>query len=138
MIHDLTRVPSPRVRAILSIPSLCIAVAFCIALASCGDDSPTDGGDDGTFTGTIHIRDFSFSPRNVTISVGDSVTWRWEGSNSHSVTNGTDPATGGNLFDHGPKQTGTFGYRFNNSGSFPYFCRPHFSMGMTGTITVQP
>jgi plastocyanin len=136
MNHDLTRVPS---RALLSIYTLCIAVSFCIVIASCGDDdSPTDGGDDGTFNGTIHVRDSSFSPRNVTISVGDSVTWSWEGSANHTVTNGTSPATGGNLFDDGPKSSGTFGYRFTSAGSVPYFCRLHFGSGMTGTITVEP
>ena len=133
MIHDLTRVPS---RALVSIYTLCIAVCLSIVIASCGDDeSPTDGGD-GTFNGTIRVLDNAFSPRSVTISVGDSVTWSWQGSNQHTVTHGT-PGNPGGLFDNGPKSSGTFGYRFTSAGSVPYFCEVHGS-AMTATITVQP
>jgi plastocyanin len=106
---------------------------------SCSDDS-TSPEDEGPFTGTIRILNNRFSPDDVTIAVGDSVTWRWEGGNSHSVTQGTTPNASQDptrLFDHGPKTTGTFGYRFTSAGNVPYFCRPHFAAGMTGTIRVQ-
>lgn len=117
---------------------LWIALASLIAL-SCGDDS-TSPEDEGPFTGTIRVLNNRFSPDDVTIAVGDSVTWRWEGGNSHSVTQGTTPNPSQDptrLFDHGPKTTGTFGYRFTTAGTVPYFCRPHFAAGMTGTIRVQ-
>lgn len=32
-----------------------------------------------------------FEPANVTIGVGNSVTWKREGRNAHSVTQGTTP-----------------------------------------------
>lgn len=137
MTHDATRVLTRRSCALRYLSSIFIATIFSIALSSCGDDeSPTDG--DGPFNGTIHIVDNAFSPKNVTISVGDSVTWRWEGSNSHTVTHGTDPGNLGGLFDEGPKSSGTFGFRFTSAANVPYFCKPHYSMGMTATITVQP
>jgi plastocyanin len=31
----------------------------------------------------------------------------------------------------------TYSHTFTQAGSFPYFCRPHCSMGMTGTVVVQ-
>lgn len=107
-------------------------------IASCGGDDTTNPPDDGVFNGTIRVLDNRFSPASVTISAGDSVTWRWEGNNFHTVTHGTDPATPAvKLFDEGPKQSGTFGYRFNDPGTYPYYCDPHRTMGMTATITVQ-
>ena len=118
-----------------------VVVAMSALFVACGDDDdPTDPDDGGTFNGTIRIVDNGFSPRNVTISVGDSVTWRWDGNNSHSVTHGTSPTSppdASKLFDSPIQSSGTFGYRFNNAGTFPYFCRPHFP-AMTGSVVVQP
>ena len=31
----------------------------------------------------------------------------------------------------------TFEVRFDQVGTFPYYCNPHRSLGMTGTIIVQ-
>jgi plastocyanin len=122
----------------LTRPSV-VCATFAIAIAAlfmaCGSNSTT-APTDGPFTGTIHVLDNHFSPASVSISVGDSVTWRWEGTHEHTVTEGTSP-TSSHLFDTPLKTTGTFGYRFNNAGTIHYFCRPHFSLGMKGTITVK-
>jgi plastocyanin len=107
---------------------------------ACSDDDSTGPPDDGgTFNGTIRVLDNRFSPASVTIAAGDSVTWRWEGSNFHTVTHGTNPTTPAvKLFDSSPaKASGTFGYRFDDPGTYPYYCDPHRTMGMTGTVTVQ-
>lgn len=111
--------------------------AVLLCLASCGDDNSTEPTDDGPFTGTIRVLDTRFSPAAVTIAAGDSVTWRWEGSMGHSVEEGTSLTNPTPLFDSGVKTSGTFGYRFTAAGTYPYFCRPHFAVGMKGTITVQ-
>jgi plastocyanin len=121
--------------------ALAVALTASLALLSlaCDDDDSTGPPDDGTFNGTIRVLDNRFSPASVTISAGDSVTWRWEGSNFHTVTHGTNPTTPAvKLFDSSPaKGSGTFGYRFNDPGTYPYYCDPHRTMGMTATITVQ-
>lgn len=117
------------------------ASALLVVVASCGGDDSSGPGDNGAFTGTIHILDNRFSPASVTISAGDSVTWRWEGNNFHTVTQGTNPTTpppDQKLFDSGLKDSGTFGFRFNDPGTVQYYCDPHRTMGMTGTITVKP
>jgi plastocyanin len=117
-----------------------LALVFALPFVACGDDDPTEP-EDGPFTGTIRVLDNRFSPANVTISAGDSVTWRWEGNDGHTVTHGTSPTSpplASKLFDTPERTSGTFGFRFNSAGSFPYFCRPHLAMGMSGTITVQP
>jgi plastocyanin len=136
MIHDTTNPTSRFLRLLVSIIGIAVATGLAIGMPACGDDDPAAPNDDGPFTGTIQVRDNSYSPRAVTISVGDSVTWQWVGSTSHTVTHGT-PGNLGGLFNEGPKSSGTFGYRFNAPGSIPYFCIPH-APNMTGTITVNP
>ena len=127
----------PPARSAVVLSTLIVLAAF---VASCGGDDATAPPVDGPFTGTIHVLDDRFSPASVTIAAGDSVTWRWEGSHSHSVTQGTTPNASedpSRLFDSPIKSSGTFGYRFTSQGTVPYFCRPHFALGMKGTITVQ-
>jgi plastocyanin len=121
-----------------------LGVAFVLALGAmfvaCSDDDDSTGPDDD-FTGTIRVLDSVFSPANVTISVGDSVTWRFDGALNHTVTHGTSatvPPDANKLFDSPTQSSGTFGYRFNDAGSYAYFCRIHLGMGMKGTVTVQP
>jgi len=33
--------------------------------------------------------------------------------------------------------TPTFSFVFNTPGVYPYFCSPHFTFGMVGTVTVN-
>ncbi len=78
----------------------------------------------------------SFSPANVSINVGDAV--KWTSSGSHTVTSGTgaaDPNVGA-LFDEGLSVGQTFQFTFTVPGVYHYFCRPHESSGMKGTVTV--
>lgn len=111
---------------------------FLFAVAGCGsDDSSTTGTDTGPFAGIVQVVDNRFVPANVTISAGDSITWRFEGSAQHTVTEGTVKGNPNALFASGLKSSGTFGYRFNSTGSFPYHCEPHFDVNMKGTVTVE-
>lgn len=88
---------------------------------------------------TVFGSDFVFSPADLTIKVGDQVTWRWV-NGVHTVTSGTgiaDPDWG-DLFNAplSPLDT-TFTFTFDSTGVYPYFCSPHELVGMVGTITVQ-
>ena len=77
-----------------------------------------------------------FTPDNVTISTGDTVRWTWLDEEPHTVTSGAN-GTFDNLFDSGLQTSGfTFSYTFSSPGTFEYFCRPHYSMGMVGTVNV--
>jgi plastocyanin len=127
-------------RRFLAAASSLVLLVAGLTFVSCGGDDPAAPPDDGPFTGTIKVLDDRFSPANVTIAVGDSVTWRWEGNHAHTVTQGTTPNASEDptrLFDSPSKTSGTFGYRFTAAGTVPYFCRPHFAVGMKGTIVVQ-
>jgi plastocyanin len=124
-----------------SILAISLVTGLAMLNAACDDDDTTNPPDDEPFNGTIRIVDNSFSPADVTIGVGDSVTWRWEGNNLHTVTHGTSPTVPPDvdkLFDAPQQSSGTFGYRFTEVDTVQYFCRPHFDMGMRGTIRVQP
>lgn len=109
------------------------AIALVAAIAACGGDDSTAPPTNGTFNGTVEVKNNFFSPSAATISVGDSVTWHWNGG-SHSVTS---TGTSDFAFDSGVKTSGTFGRRFNSAGTARYFCTVHGS-GMSGTITVKP
>ena len=112
-----------------------LALIPTLILSSCGDDdeSPTVP-NPGPLT--VSVVDNRFVPASITITAGDSITWRFEGSNRHTVTEGVSPS-GSHLFDSVEMSSGTFGYRFNTAGTIPYFCRPHFDVDMKGTVTVQ-
>ncbi len=113
--------------------------ALAIALAACSDEgtTPTNSGGTGTFNGTVRVIDNQFVPRDITISAGDSVTWSFEGSNIHTVTEGAQLGNPSPLFGSDFMDSGTFGYRFTTTGSSPYHCIPHFSLDMRGAVTVQ-
>ena len=88
---------------------------------------------------TVNQVSTSFQPASLTIAVGDTVHWVWS-AGSHTVTNGTGPTDpeAGTLFDEplsisNPLVT----YVFSSAGEVPYFCRPHFGLGMTGLIIVE-
>jgi plastocyanin len=88
----------------------------------------------------------TFEASSVTITAGQTVRWVWD-STSHNVVSGsnsipdnqfcspgdtscaTTPLTGpGTVYDH----------TFTTPGTYPYFCRQHAGLGMTGTIIVNP
>ncbi len=89
-------------------------------------------------THTISQSGLTFNPAELTIEVGDTVEWTWSNGN-HTVTSGTDLSDpeAGALFDE-PLNSGNplVTYTFTEIGSQDYFCRPHVSLGMTGTVIV--
>jgi LPXTG-motif cell wall-anchored protein len=78
----------------------------------------------------VTIRNFAFSPKSVTIDVGDTVTWTNEDSVKHSAT-AEDGSFDTGLLGNGRSGSNTF----DEAGAFQYFCKPHPSM--KGTITVR-
>ena len=78
----------------------------------------------------VAISGFAFSPKTITVTVGDTVTWTNSDSTSHTAT-----------ADDGSFDTGTLGNgatgsaTFSTAGTFAYHCAIHSSM--TGAITVE-
>lgn len=84
----------------------------------------------------IIVQNNKFTPANVTIAVGDTVTWIFREA-GHDTQNKSG-STYGNIWNSGLKAVNTsFVFTFNSAGTFPYVCKPHENIGMVGTITVQ-
>lgn len=91
----------------------------------------------------VAIIDKTFSPKDLSVSVGDTVTWTVTKAigEPHTVTSGTSGgADTGKAFDStltpSIKDNGsTFSFTFSTAGTFAYFCQVH-PAEMTGTVTV--
>jgi plastocyanin len=86
---------------------------------------------------TINAQGMSWTPNDLTIDLGDSVTWVNNGGGSHNL-NGTTATYPANPESFGMPTVGTswtFGKRFNVPGIYMYRCDPHSGV-MTGKVTV--
>ncbi|MGO4615967.1 cupredoxin family copper-binding protein [Nocardia sp. 2YAB30] len=81
---------------------------------------------------TIAVDDMKFSPAEVTVKVGDTVTWKFVDKVPHTVQGIGDKAMGINspIVDKGE-----WSYTFTSPGTFRYLCSLHPEM--RGTVTVE-
>lgn len=81
---------------------------------------------------TVEVKDMKFSPADVTVKVGETVTWKFRDSAVHNVQGIGDKAMGINspIF-----QTGEWSYTFTVPGTYRYLCSIHPQM--RGTVTVE-
>lgn len=93
------------------------------------------GEDPGGEVVEIHLTsDNQFSPSSVTISPGTTIRWINDIARFHTITpSGHSQWTRQEMNDQGQ----TFEQVFQAAGTFNYFCEPHESIGMTGSITVE-
>jgi plastocyanin len=91
-------------------------------------------------TQSVSIQNISFMPAQLTVNVGDTVTW------TNNETTSTYHTVSGSAFDSSPScvtSTGVgclqpgqhFSHTFTSAGTFDYHCKVHASM--TGTVVVQ-
>ena len=106
------------------------AAAAAALLGGCGSSAPPAP----TGPDTVVVANFDFTPADLTVHVGDTVTWEFRQPDApHNVVSLTDPV----LFASGaPKGSGTFRFTFHQVGTFPYTCQVH--PAMRGTVTVTP
>lgn len=86
---------------------------------------------------TVNAQPQSWSPNDLTIDLGDSVTWVNNNNGSHNL-NGTTATFPANPEAFSMMTVGTnwtFGKRFNVAGVYLYRCDVHSAM-MTGKVTV--
>ncbi|MBL9171244.1 MAG: hypothetical protein JNN07_26160 [Verrucomicrobiales bacterium] len=80
---------------------------------------------------TVEFNNFAFTPADLKVKVGDTVTFTNRGG-FHTVTGtGTDPLCGDGQIPISCQRT------FTTPGTFPYRCIFHTGQGMTGKITVE-
>ena len=134
---------------------LLACMALGLVVAGCGDDDDDDGGggaatteqpagedgggggdddaggDGGAGGAEVSMEGIAFQPAEVTVSVGDTVTWTNNDSVGHDVT--ADSFNSGEPGDMGSGDT--FDHTFQEAGTFDYVCSVH--PGMEGTVVVE-
>ena len=134
------------------VPGIAVAAAL-VVVAACGSsDGPTEQATDSTSAGsgtteappgtapttrptpppgTVEIVDFTFSPRELTVATGETVTWRNDDPYAHWVVSTTpDVLDSGEL-----SQAQTYSKTFSQAGTYDYYCNIHNYM--KASVTVQ-
>ena len=102
-----------------------VLVVPVVLLSACdSDDSTASRGAD---TSTIAVRDYGFEPGTISVGVGDTVTWVWEGDARHNVV--------GEGFESEDQSSGSFRHAFDEPGTYQYACTLH--PGMQGDVVVE-
>jgi plastocyanin len=88
----------------------------------------SEGGGDGQ---TVNLTGFAFDPAEITVSVGDTVTFVNEDSAPHTVTEGTDGnAADGARFDEQLSAGDSVEITFDEAGDVNITCLFHSQMNM--------
>ena len=85
---------------------------------------------------SVDSTNLRFSPSEVTLNEGDSIRFFWSGE---LLPHNAVESTG--LFDSGePSRNVDYSYTFNigENGTYEFVCEPHESVGMVGTVNVEP
>jgi len=81
----------------------------------------------------VNINNFAFSPKELRVAVGTTVTWTNKDEEPHTVVT---PGGGPAVFKSAALDSGDkFSFTFTKPGTYRYFCSIH--PFMTGTIVVQ-
>jgi amicyanin len=79
----------------------------------------------------IDISNFQFQPNELTISVGETVTWTNKDSATHTITSDSGNEVGSQGFSKGE----VYSHTFTEKGTYEYHCSFHSSM--KGKIIVE-
>lgn len=95
-----------------------------------GAAEQTPGGTVATPPGSVRVVDYAFTPAEITVRAGETVTWTFADEAGHDVT-ATDQSFVSEVLGSG----GTYSFTFPRAGTFEYFCSIHPSM--KGAVVVQ-
>jgi plastocyanin len=109
---------------------LALATLLLLPVAACGGSASSDAGPVATATVDLP-QSYLFSPPNIAVKAGTSVTWKNSDQFSHSVR----------LLESGQivgamKPGETVSFTFAKAGTYRYDCSFH-PQNMKGTVTVQ-
>ncbi len=116
-----------------------LATGFAVAVAGLALAGGLWRSDDGAAwarpaaqTASVDIRDFTFSPGSLSVTVGTTVTWENKGPSLHNVTStgGSGPLNSGNL-----STAQKYSFTFTQPGTYNYLCTLHPTL-MMGSVTV--
>lgn len=124
-----------------------LAVGALAGFAGCGDDdsddtsaapatntpaetAPAEGAPAESAPGAVAMKGIRFQPADITVKVGDTITWTNEDAVDHDAVDEEGGKFKSELFSKGE----TFEYTAEEPGTINYVCTVH--PGMDGTITV--
>ena len=110
--------------------------SYSIYTSQSNDLSDLNESEGKTLTVTVDGTNLRFSPDVITLVEGDTVRFFWE--NQLLAHNAVEE---NGLFDSGdPERNVEYNYTFQvgENGTYQYVCEPHASLGMVGTIIVEP
>ena len=117
---------------------LVIALLVSIIMASSSASTEVDSSvsEPQTVVVSVDSTNLRFTPSTVTIDEGDTVHFSWGGQAlPHNAVEVEE------TFDSGEPERDvdySFTFEFGMAGEYDFFCEPHQSVGMEGTITVNP
>ena len=121
---------------------LIVVLGTFVAVAGCtgyGSSSPAPAATPAPATGaaTVTIQNFAFIPASVTVPEGTTVTWVNQDPVNHQILNDAGPSVAeGALFSSDSLPNGgTYSFRFDSPGTYPYHCSIHPSMKGTVIVT---
>jgi plastocyanin len=125
-----------------------ILACLALGLVACGGDDDDGGGggggdssqqpaDSGGGGVEVSMENIQFSPKDVTVKAGETITFTNKESIPHDVHKTSGPGDDFSSGDSGGMQQGdTFELKLDQPGTYEYVCNVH-APGMTGTITVK-
>lgn len=100
-----------------------VTAGLLVVLSACSDATePVE-------TTNVGVIDNSFTPAANSVAPNQTVTWTWNGSNSHNVTF-DDSSIGSSA----TQMTGTFSTSFPAAGEYTYYCTVHGRDVMSGSV----
>ena len=128
---------------------LAAVAVLALMLGACGGDDSVDLPEGG-----VALTERAFEPEVITVLVGDSVTWVNSSREVHTVTlyqesvpDGAAYFASGGAASEGEARANiagglieiddSFEHTFDVPGRYEYFCIPHESQGMKGTVVVE-
>lgn len=130
-------------------PYALVAVGLVLGLSGACASTPEQPAADGDAPAEVEVVNIAFAPAAITIDTGTEVVWtNQDESVHHTVTSGMpgdngvpgvskakkarpDGAFDGDL----PDASSDFAFRFDEAGTYGYFCKIHPSM--TGEVIVE-
>lgn len=112
---------------------LLLSLLFVIFSLNCSEENSSTN--TNTDPNAITIQGNAFQPAALTVKKGTTVTWTNKDSYAHTVTSGISPNPNGTFNSNNVSANQTFSFKFDNTGSFDYFCMIH--PFMKAKITVE-
>ena len=110
---------------------LCLAIILCLLQGNLGLETEQET---ETHVVTVDSTNLRFTPSTLTINEGDTLRFVWGGQ---ALPHNSVEENG--VFDSGdPERDLDFGHVFDydSAGTYNFFCEPHESVGMLGSVTV--